>query len=85
MLCSFELNSPNRDILDQGELRFKSTPSSQRIKKVLPKLIHSDQKGFINSRFIGENMRLTYDIINECNNQNQEGLISIIYFEKAFD
>ena len=52
---------------------------------MLPKLIHPDQKGFINNRFIGENTRLTYDIINECNNQNQRGLILLIDFEKAFD
>ena len=57
---------------------------AERIKTYSPKLIHLDQKGFINGRFIGENTRLTYDIINECQQQNIEGLIISIDFEKAF-
>ena len=65
--------------------KFFSSIIANRIKRILPKLIHPDQKGFINNRFIGENTRLTYDIINECNNQKQRGLILLIDFEKAFD
>ena len=58
---------------------------AERIKILLPKLIHQDQKGFINGRFIGENTRLIYDIINECEKQKLDGLIILIDFEKAFD
>ena len=58
---------------------------AERITIILPKLIHSDQKGFINGRFIGENIRITYDIIHECNLQKKNGLILLIDFEKAFD
>ena len=65
--------------------KFYSGILAERIKQLLPKLINVDQKGFINGRFIGENTRLTYDIINECNNQNSKGLIILIDFEKAFD
>ena len=50
--------------------KFFSGILAERIKKILPKLIHLDQKGFINGRFIGENTRITSDIINECNSQN---------------
>ena len=50
--------------------KFYSSLLAERIKKILPKLIHPDQKGFINGRFIGENTRLTFDIINECNFKN---------------
>ena len=39
---------------------------AERIKNILPKLIHVDQKGFINGTFIGENTRITLDIMNEC-------------------
>lgn len=35
---------------------------AERLKKVLDKLISSDQKGFLNGRFIGENNRLVYMI-----------------------
>ena len=65
--------------------KFFSSIIAYRIKNYLPKLIHYDQKGFINGRFIGENSRLMYDIINACNNQNSNYLIILIDFEKAFD
>ena len=44
-----------------------------------------DQKGFVNGRFIGDNSRLIYVIINESSNKNVQGLIVLIDFEKAFD
>ena len=47
--------------------KFYSGILAERIKKILPKLTHVDQKGFVNGRFIGENIRITFDIINECN------------------
>ena len=37
---------------------------TKRIEKVLPTLINSDQTGYVKGRFIGENVRLIYDVIN---------------------
>ena len=71
--------------LSNSVYKFYSSIIAERIKKILPKLIHPDQKGFVSNRFIGENTRLTYDIINECNTQNIDGLIIQIDFEKAFN
>ena len=51
----------------------------------LDKLINGDQKGFISGRFIGENVRLMYDILFETKNQDIPGMILSIDFEKAFD
>ena len=65
--------------------KFYSGILAERFKLILPKLIHADQKGFVNGRFIGENSRLIYDIINECEIQNSKNLIILIDFEKAFD
>ena len=58
---------------------------SNRIKTVLNKIISEDQTGFISGRYIGENTRLVYDIMDytECN--NIPGLLLLIDFEKAFD
>ena len=52
---------------------------------VLDKLINQDQKGFIAGKFIGENVRLIYDVLFETKNQDIPGMILWIDFEKAFD
>ena len=56
-----------------------------RTKKVLDKLISDSQTGFIKGRYIGESIRLVYDIINYCDTSNKTGLLMLIDFEKAFD
>ena len=58
---------------------------AERLKSVLPKLISSDQTGFISGRYIGENTRMIYDIMNYTEENNIPGLLLIIDFEKAFD
>ena len=58
---------------------------ANRIKGVLNKLIHSDQKGFMKGRYIGDNIRLIYDILEYTNSRNIPGLLLFIDFEKAFD
>ena len=58
---------------------------ANRIKKVLDKLINTDQTGFIEGRFIGENTRLVYDVLQFTEEQNIPGLLLLIDFEKAFD
>ena len=55
------------------------------MKGDLTSIIHTDQKGFIKGRFIGENIRLTNDTIYECEVQNRDGLIILLDFSKAFD
>ena len=58
---------------------------ANRIKKVLPELIHEDQTGFVPGRYIGDNLRLLYDIIDYLQKENLPGLLISIAFEKAFD
>ena len=58
---------------------------AERLKTVLTKLISSDQTGFISGRYIGENTRLIYDIMNITEELNIPGLLLIIDSEKAFD
>ena len=38
--------------------KIESLCTAARIKIVLPKIIHNDQKGFMKGRYIGENLRL---------------------------
>ena len=58
---------------------------ANRIKTVLPKIINSDQTGFIPGRYIGENTRLIYDIMHYTEENNIPGTLLMIDFEKAFD
>ena len=55
------------------------------IKSVLDKLIDKDQTGFIIERYIGENIRLIYDIMTYTEQHDIPGILLLIDFEKAFD
>ena len=46
---------------------------AHRIKGTLHKLIYTDQTGFITGRYIGENTRLIYDIIQYTEENNIPG------------
>ena len=59
-----------------------SSVIANRVKQTLQDLIHENQIG---GRFIGENIRLIYDVLFETKQQNIPGLILSIDFEKAFD
>lgn len=58
---------------------------AKSLKLVLDILINNDQTGFIKGRFIGENTRLLYDIMNYTEHNKIPGLLMMIDFEKAFD
>jgi len=54
-----------------------------RPKKVIAAIINNTQTGYLEGRFIGENFRLTSDILNFNVDQNIEGIALFIDFEKA--
>ena len=58
---------------------------AKRIEKYLPKLINSDQTGFVKGRYIGQNIRLLSDIMEYLDAKKTSGLLLFIDFEKAFD
>ena len=60
--------------------KFYSGIWANRIKKHLPKLIGSSHTGFVQNRFIGENNRLTLDILKESEYKNVSGLLNISGF-----
>ena len=65
--------------------KLASTVLANRLKTVLDNVISEEQKGFISGRFIGENIRLIYDILYETKNQDIPGLLLSIDFQQAFD
>ena len=56
-----------------------------RLKKVLPQIISNEQTGYIEGRFIGQNIRQISDILSFTAEQNIEGIATFLDFEKAFD
>ena len=60
--------------------KLASSVIASRLKNVLHKLIHEDQKGFIAGRFIGENVRLIYHILFETKQQEIPGLLLSVDF-----
>lgn len=65
--------------------KLASSCIAERIKSVLPSIICTDQTGFIPGRFIGENIRLIYDILHFTEDKDIPGILLLIDFEKAFD
>ena len=55
------------------------------MENVLPKLVHSDQTGFVNGRYIGQNIRLLNDIMDYADIKKLPGIFLFVDFEKAFD
>ena len=58
---------------------------ANRLKKVLSYLIHENQKGFLKGRYIGENIRLLYDVMLYTELMDIPGMLLSIDFEKVFD
>ena len=58
---------------------------ANRMKKVLSKLINNSQTGFLKGRYIEENIRTIFEIIEYLNDEDKDGLIFFADFEKAFD
>ena len=52
---------------------------------MLPQIIHTDQTGFIKGRYIGENIRLIDDLMEQTKIEKSSGLLLALDFRKAFD
>ena len=69
-------------------IKLASDIIANRFKSVLNQLFSKEQTCFLRGRFIGQNGRLVYDIMQYCEyceEKNIPGLLMSIDFEKAFD
>ena len=55
------------------------------MQKIIHKQIGQEQTAYIKGRYIGINARFILDIFNYCENNNKEGVLLFLDFEKAFD
>ena len=67
------------------DYKIASKVIAKRIERVLPSLIHPDQTGFMKGRYIGQNIRLINDIIQQTELQKIPGILLLLDFQKAFD
>ena len=58
---------------------------ASRLQKVISEIVSPDQSGYIRGRYIGENIRNIYDIIQYSTITNIPGMVIALDFEKAFD
>ena len=56
-----------------------------RLQKVIPSIINHDQVGYIKGRYIGENIRIIFDLLKYSELNDIEAFLVQVDFEKAFD
>ena len=62
-----------------------SSAISNRIKHTLPDVVGNEQTGFIKNPFIGDNTRLTYDLIHYLNSAKRSALFLSLDIQDAFN
>ena len=67
------------------DYKIASKTLAKRIETVLPKLVYSDQTGFMKARYIGENIRLINDVMEYTLSERIGGVLVSLNFKKAFD
>jgi hypothetical protein len=67
------------------DLKLLSYVLSQRLKKILPKIINENQTCYLQIRFIGFNHRQIQDIIDFADSYTIDGAMIFVDFIKAFD
>ena len=67
------------------DFKIISSAIAERLKSVMDILISPQQSAYLKGRYIGENSRLVYDIIESLNNDRRNGLIVAADFEAAFE
>ena len=58
---------------------------AQRLQKVITNVVSTDQNGYIKNRFIGFSIRQIQDIIDYAKENNLEGAVLFLDYQKAFD
>ena len=62
------------------DYKIASKVIAKRIERFLPKIIHSDQNGFVKGRYIGQNIRPINDIMEQRKLQNIPGILLILEY-----
>ena len=67
------------------DFKIFSAAISARLQTIIGDLIEPAQSGFLKGRYIGENIRLIYDVLNYAERHDKSGILMSVDFEAAFD
>ena len=67
------------------DYKLDSKALANRMEKVLPRIIHSDQTGYIKGRFIGECIRTIDNVIYLTDHEKRSGIALFLDFKKTYD
>lgn len=67
------------------DVKVLSKALTYRLQRVVPDLVHSDQKGFVRGRSIHHHVRLLADLQDLVTSRDEEAYALFLDFEKAFD
>ena len=67
------------------DFKIATAAIANRLKPILFSIISDTQKWFIKNRFLGKNTRLLFDMMHYLEENDLEGLLLLVDFEKAFD
>ena len=62
-----------------------SSVLNNRLKKIIPDLISSEQTGFIKGRYIGQNIRIMLELAEHLKVKNKDGILISLDITAAFD
>ena len=80
-----EISSYRPITLLNSSYKIISSAIANRLKDVLPDVIGQEQTGFMKNRFIGDNTRLTYDIIQYLKSNDRTALLLSLDIQDAFN
>ena len=81
----FRLQNYRPICLTNCDYRILASTLANRLHQILHIMISTDQSGYVKGRFIGHNIRIVEDIIYYANITNNDSIIAMLDFEKAFD
>ena len=67
------------------DYKYLAAAIADRCKDLVPRIVNTDQSGFVSGRYIGTNIVRIENLLEHCKRQGINGILINVDFEKAFD